>query len=85
MFFFFQYTYTTVLSNSWLIKSKDAKPWMAYCKIILGFSPVLRVGLGELHLFLLKIKQNTALLCAFIPEAAKFGAEQKDSLSEMLK
>lgn len=44
-----------------------------------------RVGLGELHLFLLKIKQNTALLYAFIPEAAKFGAEQKDSLSEMLK
>lgn len=44
-----------------------------------------RVGLGKLHLFLLKIKQNSASLHAFIPEAAKFGAEQKDSLSEMLK
>ena len=42
-----------------------------------------RVGLGELHLFLLK--QNTASLYVFIPEAAMFSAEQKDSLSEMLK
>lgn len=51
-----------------------------------GKSWVWRAGWGwRLHLFLFKIKQNSASLYAFIPEAAKLIAEQKDSLSEMLK